>query len=109
MNILKSKKGQFQLAGGIVWSIVGFALAIIVGLIVLGLLVNGGFFTAADASDNVLTNLSANVTSGLTAVVAKLPTIFTVVAMVVVLAIIGLLIVVVRKFGFGGGSGNFGQ
>lgn len=109
MNILKGKKGQFQLAGATVWSIVGFCLAIIVALIVLGLLVNGNFFTSTSAEQGLLGNISSNVTGGLHTVIAKLPTIFTVLAMVIVLAIIGLLIVVVRKFGFGGGSSNFGQ
>ena len=109
-NILgMKKKGQFQLAGSVVWGIVGFCLTIIVALIVLGLLVNGNFFTSNSTEQGVIGNLSSNVTTGIGTVVSKLPVIFTVVAMVVVLAIIGLLIVVVRKFGMGGGSGSFGQ
>ena len=108
-NLLENKKGQFQLASGVVWGVVAFALAIIVGLIVIGLLVGGGFFDATSAEQHTIGNLSTNVTSGLNTVVAKFPTIFTVIAMAIVLAIIGLLIVIVRKFGFGGGGGNFGQ
>lgn len=102
------KKGQFQLASGLIWSIVGFVLAVIVGLIVIGLLVNGSFFTANSAEQNAIGNLSSNVTTGVNTIGTKLPTMFTVIAMVIVLAIIGLLIVVVSKFRMGGG-GNFGQ
>lgn len=109
-NLLMNKKGQFQLASSVVWGVVGFALAIIVGLIVIGLLVNGNFFTAGSAEQQSIGNLSTNVTAGVNTVVAKFGTIFTVVSMVIVLAIIGLLIVVVRKY-MGGSSGgsNFGQ
>jgi len=108
-NLLRNKKGQFELASNVVWGVVAFALAIIVGLIVIGLLTDGGFFTAGSAEENLTLNLSSNLTTGLNTVVAKFPTIFTVIAMAIVLAIIGLLIVIVRKFGFGGGGGNFAQ
>jgi hypothetical protein len=83
-------------------------------MLVIGLLVGAGFFTSTSAEQQALNNLSANVTAGVVQVVAKIPTIFTIVIAVVILSIVGLLVFVVVKFmGKGslgtGGGGNFGQ
>lgn len=103
-----NKRGQLQIASTLIWGIVGFVLAVIVGMIVIGLLVGGNFFTSTSPEQLAIGNLSSNVTAGVNTIGTKFPTMFTVVAMVVILAIIGLLILVVRKFGMGGGN-NFGQ
>lgn len=61
------------------------------------------------ASQEYLTNsLKANTTEGVNTISAKLGTVFLVVGMIIVLGIIGLMIVLIRRMGFGSSS-NFGQ
>lgn len=101
-----NKKGQFQIAGSLINGIVGFVLACIVGLIVIGLLVGGNFFASTSAEQGALNNISSNVTAGINQISAKLPTIFTIVVMVIVLSFIALIYLVWKGKS---GGGNFGQ
>ena len=102
------KKGQFNIATSAIWGVVGFLLAVIVGLIIVTTLSGAGFFTAGTAAAGAVGNISSNLTSGVNTVTSYIPTIFTVVAIAIVLAILGLLVLVVRKYGMGG-SNSFGQ
>lgn len=103
-SLLNQKRGQFQLPSQIVWGVVGFMLAVIIGLLFVSTLNNGGLFTAGSEEQGAVGNISANLTSGVNTVSAKFPTIFTVVAIAVILAILGVLVVIVKKYGMGGGS-----
>ena len=66
-------------------------------------------YTDQGSQEYLESNLKSNVTSGLNTVIAKFPTIFTIVAIAIVLSIIGFLIIIVRKIGFSGMSNSFGQ
>jgi len=103
----ENKKGQFQVATNAIWGVVGFALAVIIALIFIGVLVGGGFFTASSAEQLALNNISTNVTAGVVTVTSKLPTLFTVIGIAIILTVITLLVVLARRMGMGGG--NFAQ
>jgi hypothetical protein len=66
-------------------------------------------YTDQGSQEYLESNLKSNVTSGLNTVVAKFPTIFTIIAIAIVLSVIAFLVIIVRKIGFSGMSGNFGQ
>ena len=100
----RDNRGVFQVASEVIWGIVGFLIVVIVGLLVVGTLVGGGFFTSTSDAQGALNNISSNLTAGINTVTGKLPTVFTVTAIVVILAILGLLVVLVRKYGMSGGS-----
>jgi|SRR3972149_6505142 len=108
-SILSNKKGQFQLATGAIWGVVAFMLAAIVGILVVSTLAGGGFFTAGSAADVVVQNISTNLTTGIGTVSSKLPTIFVVVGIAIVLAIVAILVLIVRRSGMTSGGGNFAQ
>lgn len=104
-----NKKGQFQLPSSVIWGVVGFMVAVIVGVLIVSTLATSNLFTSGSDADITVGNISSNLTSGINTVVGKFSTIFTVVAIVVILAILGVLILVVRKYGMSGTGGSFSQ
>ena len=69
-------------------------------------------YTFTDQTPNtyLTENIRTNVSTGLFLVVDQFPTVFTVIALIIVLAIITVLVIVIRRSGFGTmAGGNFGQ
>lgn len=106
MRKLLNKKGQtIELIGG---TVLGFMVLIFVIFAVLygiSALNPSSFFTSGSASYNATANLQNNLTDGVgTGFAAKIPTVFTVLAVVLVLSAIAVLIIYVRRMGGGGAA-----
>lgn len=107
-NLIKNKRGQMQVASGFLTALAGFVIGVIIVLLVIGTLVDGSFFTSTSDEQGALNNISSNVTSGVNTIAAKLPTAFTVIAIVVVLSIIAILWLVWQRMRIGSGSSVYG-
>ena len=99
------KKGQtLELIGG---TVIGFMVLIFLIFAVLygiSALNPASFFTANSASANATTNLQNNLTSGVSTFGGYIPTVMTVLAVVLVLAAIVILILYVRRMQMGSGA-----
>ena len=100
-----NKRGQtLELIGG---TVIGFMVLIFLVFAVLygiSALNPASFFTANSASANATTQLQNNLTSGVASFAGYIPTIMTVLAVVLVLSAIVILILYVRRMQAGSGS-----
>lgn len=107
-NIINDKKGQvLDVIGG---SVIGFVVLIFLIFAVLfgiSALNPSSFFTANSAEANATSQLSGNLTTGVATFGSYIPTVFKVLAIVLILAAILLLVMYVRRMqvGTGGGGG----
>lgn len=107
MRKITSKGGQVSM-GSVTSIVVGIMIFIFVVFAVLygiSTLNPSSFFTASSAEANATSQLQKNLTSGIENFGAKIPTAFTVLAVVFILGFIGLLIYTVYRFTAGGGKG----
>lgn len=106
--LMKNKRGQVLNAVGS--TVIGFmALIFIIFGTLFGIAVlnPGSFFTSGSAEQNAVGNLTTNLTSGVAEFSKQVPTIFKVLAVVLVLSGIALLILYVRRgAGTGGATGG---
>lgn len=102
--MLKNKKGQtIELIGGTVLAFMVLIFVIFAVLYGVSALNPASFFTTGSASYNATQNLQNNLTSGVGGdFAAKIPTVFTVLAVVLVLSAIAILIIYVRRMAGGG-------
>lgn len=106
-SILKmNKKAQtVELIGGTVLAFMVLIFTIFAVLYGISALNPSGFFTASSSEANATTNLQRNLTDGVgTQFAAKIPTVFTVLAVVLVLSAIAVLIIYVRRMAGGGNA-----
>lgn len=98
-----NKRGQtIELIGG---TVVGFMILIFMIFAVLygiSALNPASFFTAGSNEANATTSLVGNLTAGTATFGSYIPTVLTVLAVVLVLAGIAILIIYVRRMGGGG-------
>ena len=105
--MFKNKKGQTL--NIITGTIIGFMILIFMIFAVLfgiAKLNPSSFFTAGGADALAMTNLQQNLTSGVGQFGGYIPTIFVVLAVVLVLSAIVLLVLYVRRMQDGTGSGG---
>jgi flagellar biosynthesis protein FlhB len=87
----KNKKGNFNAVSQIFSSAGGFIITVIIVLAMVSLLVGAGILTSGSAEANATSRLSGNLTSGVDSISAKIPTIFTVLAVVLIFFAVLLL------------------
>ena len=105
MLMLKNKKGQSGgLVSGLVFGIAGLIIGVIIAFVIVSTLTNAGLLTANSAEANAVGNLSANFSSGIDKVSAKIPTVLLVAAIVLILGVLALLVGIWQKMRMGGGS-----
>jgi len=101
---------QSQKRGGIVGDLVtgtgGLIISVVIILVVVSTLLGANLLTGGSAEDNAATNLSSNFSSGINQIAAKLPTIFLIAAVVLLMGVLVLLWVQARKSGLIGGGGS---
>ena len=106
--LIKNKRGQ--VLNAVSSTVVGFmGLIFIIFGVLFGIAVlnPGSFFTAGSSEALAVGNLTTNLTSGVAEFSKQIPTIFKVLAVVLVLSGIALLILYVRRgAGTGGSSGG---
>lgn len=105
-SLLKhNKKGQTGgLVTGLVMGVAAFVIGVIVALAIVTTLTGAGLFTAGSDADTTVGNLSSNLTSGIDTVALKIPTIFTVAAVVLIIGVLAVLVAVWARMRLGQGS-----
>lgn len=106
-SILKNKKGQtVELIGGTVLAFMVLIFTIFAVLYGVSALNPASFFTTGSSDYNATLNLQRNLTDGVgTQFAGKIPTVFVVLAVVLVLSAIAVLILYVRRMA-GGNSAS---
>ena len=100
-------KGQSGgLVSGIIVGVVGLVLTLIVAYLFITTLTGNNLLTANSAESNATTRLVANFTSGVDSVSSKIPTLFVVAAIVLILGVLAILVAVWQRMKFGGGNGG---
>lgn len=105
MQKLKTNK-----KGGVVTDLImgvgGLVIGVIVILVITSTLISSNLLTANSAEDNATDRLSANFTSGIDNVSAKIPTILLIGAVVLLFGVIVLLVRQSQAMGIGGRGGS---
>jgi hypothetical protein len=109
-SILKvDKRGQAVSVGTVTALIVGIMVMIFVVFAVLyGIttLNPASFFATGSLDANATQGLQSNLTTGIGNFGSKIPTVFTIIAVVFILGFIGLLVATVYRFASGAGTGR---
>lgn len=108
-SVLKEKGGQtIKLVSGTVLGLVILVFLVFGGLFGIATLNPSSFFTANSAEANATANLQANLTEGVSNFGAKLPSVFTIFGVLLIIAGIVLLVFYIRRMESSGGSGGAG-
>jgi len=104
-NILKNKRGQTGgLITGLIFGVASLVIGVIIAFVITSTLTGAGLLTANSVEDNAVDNLTANFSSGIDKVSAKIPTVLLVAAIVLILGVLGLLVGIWQKMRMSGGS-----
>lgn len=94
--LMKNKKGTGQI-GQMFNGTIGLIFSIVVGFVMIGILLGANLLTADSAFDNATDRLVGNLTEGVDAVSAKVPTIFLISVAVLLLGLIVFLALRARQ------------
>ena len=98
------KKGQ--LAGGLVMGVVGLVLTLVLAFVFISTLNNANILTAGSSEANTVTNLSTNLTAGVTQISTKIVTMFSIIAIVVIFGFLLFLWARFQQMKLGGSTGT---
>lgn len=99
LNLKKSKKGQgtISLVIATVVAFLVFVVTVIAVLLAAGTLNSSGIFKASTAGANTTTTLIGNTTQGIAQFGSNIPTVFTVLGVLLIVGVIVLLIVLIKR------------
>ena len=101
-----NKKGQaLDLTSSFIVGLLIFIVTVFAILFGIAQLNPGSFFAAGSANQNATNQLTSNTTTGIANFSQQIPTVFTVLGVVLILGVVGLLLLIVRRFAGGGGTG----
>ena len=104
-SLLKKKQAQSGgLITGLIFGIASLVIGVIIALIIVSTLNNASLLTAGSAEQGAVGNMSANLTSGIDKVSAKIPTILLIAAIVLILTVLAVLVGVWQRMRMGGGG-----
>ena len=99
------KKAQTGgLINSLVFGVAGLVIGVIIAFVIVSTLIDGNLLTTGGSEDLAARNMSANFTSGINNVSAKLPTVLLVAAIVLILSVLAVLVSVWQRMRIGGGS-----
>lgn len=108
-SIINNKRGQtLNIISGTVIGFVVLIFLIFAVLFGISALNPSSFFTANSAEANATSQLQGNLTTGVSTFGSYIPTVFKVLAIVLILGAIVLLILYVRRMQVGAGGGTGG-
>lgn len=96
-----NKKGE-GLVGGLIAGVGALIIGVIVTLIVVSTLINANLLTGEE--QGAATNLSSNLTAGISEVALKIPTIMLIAAVVLLFGVLVFLVARSKQMGIGGGG-----
>ena len=98
-------KGQTAgVVTGLIFGIASLVIGVIVAFVIVSTLDDASLLTSASSEQNATTQLINNFTSGVDNVSAKIPTVLTVAAVVLILGVLVLLVAAWQRMNLGGGS-----
>jgi len=97
INMRKSKKGAAGQIGALVGGIIGLVFLVVIGFVSLNVLTDANLLTSDSEMDLVSDALITNLTTGVTAVGNKIPTMFTIAVAVLLLGLIVFLVMRARQ------------
>lgn len=105
---MKNKSGILGLETTkvVIVSLLSLAVITIAVFLALVSLRDAGIFTAASLEDNQTDNIISNITTGSTNFFKQIPTVFTLLGVVLIILVIAIVIVAISRFGGGGGRGE---
>jgi len=92
-----NKKGAAGQIGALVGGIIGLIFLIVIGFVSLNVLTDANLLTANSVMDNTTDQLIGNLTTGVTSVGYKIPTMFTIAVAVLLLGLIVFLVMRARQ------------
>ena len=105
-KMLENKKGQVTggLISGLIFGVASLVIGVIIALVIVSTLTGAGLLTTGSTEASSVGNLSANFTSGIDKVSAKIPTVLLVAAIVLILGVMVFLVAAWQRMRIGGGS-----
>lgn len=101
-----NKKGQTGgLVSTLIWGVVGLVIGVIIAFIIINTLTSSNLLTANSAEDNATDRLVGNFTAGIDNVSGKIPVVFLVAVIVLILGFLAVLVGVWSKMRMGTGGG----
>ena len=94
---MKSKKGATGQIGALIGGIIGLIFLIVIGFVSLNVLTDANLLTADSAMDVATDSMITNLTTGVTTVGNKIPTLFTIAAAILLLGLIVFLVIRARQ------------
>lgn len=104
MKNLKKRGITGGVITALVLGVVGLVIVIMIALFIIATLINTNILTGAQLA--AVNNLSGNFTSGVNNISAQLPVVFSIAAVVLILATVGFLWFFFRKMNLGSGAGG---
>ena len=89
---------------GLIFGIASLVIGVIVAFVIVSTLNDASLLTAGTAEANSTTTLISNFTTGVNNVSAKIPTVLTVAAVVLILGVLVLLVAAWQRMNLGGGG-----
>ena len=104
-NILPEKKGQ-GVVTGLIGGIGGLIILVIIILVITTTILGANLLSADTTANATAYSMQGNFTEGINSVSSKLPTILLIGAVVILLAVLGLLLRNSNVAGLGSGGGS---
>lgn len=101
---MKSYNKRGQLVGGLINGTTSLVITVIVAFVIIGAILGANLLTSGSAEENATNNLVGNLTSGIDNVSAKIPTILSIAAVVLLLGVIVFLVQRARSTQVGSGG-----
>lgn len=101
MQITKKGAGLIQ---GLVTGVAGLVIGVIIAFVVVSTLNDGSLLTANSVEQNATDFLTGNFTAGVNEVSAKIPTVLTIAAVVLILSILVILWAQYKRMQVGDGA-----
>ena len=91
------KKGLTGQIGGLVGGIIGLVFLVVIGFVSLNVLTDANLLTVNSTMETATDSMIGNLTTGVDAVSAKIPTMFTIAVAVLLLGLIVFLVMRARQ------------
>jgi hypothetical protein len=101
-----NKRGQMGggLITGLIFGVASLVIGVIIAFVIVSTLTDADLLAANSAEANATSRLAGNFTVGVDNVSAKIPTVLTVAAIVLILGVLVLLVATWQRMRLGGGS-----
>jgi multisubunit Na+/H+ antiporter MnhC subunit len=93
------------LVTGLVMGVAGLVIGVIIALVITSTLDDASLLTADSTEANAVGNMTANFSEGIDNISDKIPTVLLIAAVVLIIAVLGILVAVWQRMKLTGGGG----